>query len=221
VHVPAAGARPASTYRDFSLLLADQDPVIGQSAMPYPRDVSGPALVNYRSADPDHRRQLGTSYFSSAVNGDPQTPILQAYAGDPMLVHVINAPGSEQLHTISLGGLSWPVDPFIHNADEVTTRGLGPQEKLDAEIVGGAGGRTQTVGDYIYQDRRLPFTEAGMWGLIRVLPTSSCMLKTLDGSACSSSASAASALSANPALSATVAILPLSRAGRRSSKRRT
>src|SRR5262249_48673561 len=221
VHVPAAGARPASTYRDFSLLLADQDPVIGQSAMPYPRDVSGPALVNYRSADPDHRRQLGTSYFSSAVNGDPQTPILQAYAGDPLVVHVINAPGSEQLHTISLGGLSWPVDPNIHNADEVTTRGLGPQEKLDAEIVGGAGGRTQTAGDYIYQDRRLPFTEAGMWGLIRVLPRSSCTLKTLDGSTCSpTSAAVASAPSANLALFATAAILPFAGASRRSSRRR-
>src|SRR5262249_46982711 len=57
VHVPASGAMPASQYRDFTLLLADQDPVIGQSAMPYPGDVSGPALVNYRTADPDHHRQ--------------------------------------------------------------------------------------------------------------------------------------------------------------------
>src|SRR5262249_10371963 len=111
VHVPAAGTTPASSYRDFSLLLADQDPTIGQRATPSPRDVSGPALVHHRNADPDHRRQPGASYFSSAVNGDPQTPILQAYAGDPLVVHVINAPGSEQLHTISLGGLSWPVDP--------------------------------------------------------------------------------------------------------------
>src|SRR5262249_50718006 len=92
------------------------------------------------------------------------------------------------------------VDPYIKNADELSTRALGPQEKLDAQIVGGAGGRAQTIGDFIYQDRRLPFTEAGMWGIIRVLPASSCLLKPLDGSACATAAarSAPSAPSPSP-----------------------
>ncbi len=46
VHVPVT-----PDYRDFTLMLADQDPRIGQDTMPYPRDVSGPALVNYRQVD--------------------------------------------------------------------------------------------------------------------------------------------------------------------------
>jgi manganese oxidase len=168
--------KDVSGYRDFALMFADQDPIIGQSAMPYPISVSGPALVNYKSVP---QRPDDVKMFDSKVNGDPPTPILRAHAGDPVKVHMINAPGSEQLHTVSLGGLSWPIDPYIHLADALTTRALGPQEKLDAVIIGGAGGPTHTVGDFIYQDRRLAFTQAGMWGILRVLPPSDTSIKPL------------------------------------------
>ena len=48
------------------------------------------------------------------------------------------------------------------------------------------GGVSKMPGDYVYQDRRLAFTEGGMWGLIRVLPNSGsgCPIKPLDGSSC-------------------------------------
>ena len=36
-------------YRDFSLILFDNDTVIGANTVPYPTAVDGPALVNYRS----------------------------------------------------------------------------------------------------------------------------------------------------------------------------
>ncbi|HEX2728780.1 MAG TPA: Ig-like domain repeat protein, partial [Rubrobacteraceae bacterium] len=182
-------------YRDFALMFADQDPTIGQSTMPYPISVSGPALVNYRSVG---QRPDDASMFSSAVHGDPTTPILRAHAGDPVKVHMVGAPGSEQLHTVSLGGLSWPEDPYIHQSDEVSTRALGPLEKIDAVIVGGAGGPTHQVGDYVYQDRRLAFTEAGMWGLIRVLPSSDTSIKPLGGGPPPPAPAATVALAVNP-----------------------
>jgi hypothetical protein len=158
------------------------NPRIGTSAMPYPRDVSGPALVNYRSVE---NRLPGPNMFSSLANGgDPTTPLLRAYRGDPTRVHVLGSQGTEQMHAVNLGGLSWPVDPFVTHSAELSTRGLGPQEKLDAFIVGGAGGRSRTVGDFVYQDRRLGFTEAGMWGLIRVLSDAAGPIKPLDGLTC-------------------------------------
>ena len=36
-------------------------------------------------------------------------------------------------------------------------------------VIGGAGGRNRMVGDLFYGDLRRPFTQAGMWGLVRVL----------------------------------------------------
>ena len=162
VHVPSH-----EDYRDFTLLLADQDQRIGQDSMPYPRDVSGPALVNYRQV---LDRAIDANTFSSITNGDPTTPILRAYAGDAVKVHVIGAPGSEQMHVFNLGGMSWPADMYIHNSSQFQSRAVGPGEKLDISVTGGAGGVTQEPGDYFYGDLRRPFTEAGMWGLFRVIP---------------------------------------------------
>jgi Ca2+-binding RTX toxin-like protein len=162
VHVPGQ-----PDYRDFTVILADQDPRIGQDTMPYPRDVSGPALINYRQV---LGRALDANTFSSATHGDPTTPLLRAYAGDPVKVHVLGAPASEQVHVFTLGGMSWPSDMYVHDASQFQSRAVGPWEKMDLLVSGGAGGVTQQPGDYLYGDIRRPFTEAGMWGLFRVLP---------------------------------------------------
>jgi hypothetical protein len=163
VHVPG---QPA--YRDFTLLLADHDPRIGQSTMPYPSAVTGPALVNFRNAG--IRADGPTMFQSSANGGDPATPLLRAYAGDPVKVHVLGAPASDQVHVFNLGGMSWPSDMYLHNASQWQSRAVGPWEKLDINVSGGAGGAAQQAGDYFYGDLRRAFTEAGMWGLFRVLP---------------------------------------------------
>jgi manganese oxidase len=176
VHVPG---KPA--FRDFTLLLADHDPRIGQSTMPYPRDVSGPALVNYRNAG--IRADNASMFLSSANGGDPTTPLMQAYAGDPVKVHVLGAPQSDQVHVFNLGGMSWPGDMYIPNSSQWQSRGVGPWEKLDISVSGGAGGPTHEPGDYFYGDLRRAFTEAGMWGLFRVLPNT-CSTGGTPGLAC-------------------------------------
>jgi len=155
-------------YRDFTLIMSDDERQLGASFMPYPVDAEKAAAVrvNYRQAPRDDSR---SDAFSSAVFGDPATPVLSAYAGDPMLVHVLVAPGSEQLHAVNFGGLSFPLDPNIPRADSSETAGVGPWEMLTAKISGGAGGATAQAGDYFYGDLRRAFTRAGLWGLQRVL----------------------------------------------------
>jgi hypothetical protein len=59
---------------------------------------------------------------------------------------------------------------YIPNSSQWQSRGVGPWEKLDIKVSGGAGGAAQQPGDYFYGDLRRAFTEAGMWGLFRVLP---------------------------------------------------
>jgi hypothetical protein len=175
VHQPGQAA-----YRDFTVFLADQDPRIGQNQMPYPDDVDGPAAINYDTAALSTEGGATAVFSSTARGGDPATPILRAYAGDPVVVHAIGAPGNEQSHTFSLGGESWALDALIPTGNHVETRGLEPLGVVDAHVDGGAGGPGQNVGDYFYGDLRRPFTDAGMWGLQRVLdPTAGCPLKAL------------------------------------------
>jgi hypothetical protein len=167
-------------YRDFSLILFDNDAVIGANTMPYPTAVDGPALVNYRSEP----RPADAMAFSSEAHGDPSTPILQAHVGDAMRVHMLGAPGSEQPHVLSMGGLRWSTDPRLPGANTVEAAAVSPWTSTDVQIIGGAGGQGGLVGDMWYGDLRRPFTEAGMWGLLRVLPAESCDVKRLDGAAC-------------------------------------
>ena len=171
------------SYRDATVLLSDDDDIIGQNVMPYPTAVRGPALLNYRSVL-TQGRVIDANYFSSLTNGDPNTAVIKAYAGDPLRVHVVEAPGSEQPHVLSLGGMSWPYDPGIANAQLVQAVGLVPREAADMIVVGGAGGRSHTVGDYFFGDLRRPFTEGGMWGLVRSISDASCPIPQLDARGC-------------------------------------
>ncbi|MDT4962857.1 MAG: hypothetical protein QOF87_2504 [Pseudonocardiales bacterium] len=156
-------------YRDFTLVMSEDETQLGASFMPYPVNAEkGLSIrVNYTQAPRDDTR---SDAYSSAAFGDPTTPILTAYAGDPMVVHVLVAPGSEQMHAVNLGGLSFSLDPNIPNADSAETHGIGPWEMLTAVVSGGAGGATHQPGDYFYGDMRRVFSKAGMWGLQRVLP---------------------------------------------------
>ncbi len=115
VHVPGGDV---TDYRDFSVLLADDDTQIGQDFMPYPTNArAGRSLLNYAAAPAGD----GPGAFR-----DPgQVPLLTAYAGDPEVVHVLVTPGSESAHSFSLGGLHWPQDARIGDSDSTTTQGMG------------------------------------------------------------------------------------------------
>jgi hypothetical protein len=176
VHVPGA-ATPH--YRDFTTVMADDDARIGQDFMPYPTNaVAGKALINYQAAPAGD----GPNAFRTPGPVKWQT----SYAGEPVVVHAVVAPGSENAHVFSLGGLNWPVDPNVYDANWVPSQGMGPWETFDAWIVGGAGGSQQTPGDYFYGDLRRPFTQIGLWGLQRVLPATRvrCPVLRVDNSTC-------------------------------------
>jgi hypothetical protein len=174
-------------YRDFTLIFSDiNDFEFGQSGMPYPPFVNGQAMVNYRTAGTNIQSvQLGDTGNFAAIT--PNTPVLKAYAGDPVQVHALVANGSEQMHVLNLGGMAWPLDQNLLGAQKVANEAVGPWESLDANIVGGAG--WGQVGDFFYGDMRRGYTQAGMWGIQRVFaaPTSSsspCPIKSLEGGVC-------------------------------------
>jgi hypothetical protein len=175
VHAPNG-----QSHRDFTVILSEDEPQIGASFMPYPISVSKHVLINYESAvRPDN-----ATGFSSLTNGDPATPLLRAYAGDPVRVHALGAAGSEQVQSFTLGGMSFPWDPNMPNSLELTHMAVGPMEAFNAIVTGGAGGTAHSVQDYAYGTGRGAFTQAGMWGLFRSMSDASCPIKPLDGLTC-------------------------------------
>ena len=114
------------------------------------------------------------------------------------------APGSEQGHVFSLGGLEAPRDMFVPGSEYSANQALGPGETFDAWVEGGAGGYSHMLGDYFYGDLRRPFTQVGAWGLLRVsaLPTS-CASLSAGAPACLDTAATTASPTPTPTPTAT------------------
>ena len=83
-----------------------------------------------------------------------------------MVGRVRVAPGTEQRHSFTVGGRRFPTDARIVGYNQVTTKGVGPWEVVTAEMSASTGDHP---GDYFYGDGIRAYTEAGMWGLQRIL----------------------------------------------------
>jgi len=140
--------------------------------------------VNYSSAPlttrlglnlnpPNPNAPFGLAYSSSRF-GDPATPIFRAFAGDPVVFR-LGIGASDQFSTFSVSGHVFPQDPNMWNGGSdqrsqlLSARSLTAGETAEIELVGGAGGTIRADGDYLYGDARQPFSEAGVWGILRVL----------------------------------------------------
>lgn len=176
-------------YRVFTAVFHDEDERIGQDEMPYPTFVDGIAAINYRMEPLDERRARGLVErgdgdednvgdepaptppyaFSSYLHGDPETPVFRAYAGENVTFRAAIVRG-EQPHAFHLDGHHWRLTPAESRSSEISVRNLVPVQHHGAIPTGGAGGPRKMSGDYLYGDHRLPFTQAGMWGIFRVYP---------------------------------------------------
>lgn len=52
-------------------------------------------------------------------------------------------------------------------------------ETLDVFLRGGAGGPYRQVGDFVWSNQRLPYTQSGQWGYLRVLPVGDSRIQPL------------------------------------------
>ena len=105
--------------------------------MPYPTTVDGPALVNYQSAP------RPTDDADGVLLGGARRPghaVLQAYVGDPVRVHVLGAPGSEQPHVIRSAACAGgrPAPP---GANTVEAAAVSPWTTTDIQVIGGPAAR--------------------------------------------------------------------------------
>jgi FtsP/CotA-like multicopper oxidase with cupredoxin domain len=173
---------PGGGFRDVALIFHDDDHVMNRDVMPYRIEVRGVRGINYR-AEPFAERleqDLAISRIFRTGGGhvDPRTTIIQATAGDAVHLHVLGAFGHHP-HVFSVDGHRFPFDINRPDASHFSSRGFGRNANLDVVLEHGAGGILAAPGDYLYSDRRNPFLEAGLWGIMRVAPKSEASLLPL------------------------------------------
>lgn len=159
-------------FREQVVLFEDTDDDIGQNVMPYPVHVSGDTGLNY-SADPLHMEFGGgradandpASAYDSDVHGDPVT-VLRAYTGDPVRFRVGVGSGM-QAHTFGISGHSFFWENDMPNSERLDVIGVLPSESYDIHIEDGAGAGITSGADYLFENRRMPFHDAGLWGIMR------------------------------------------------------
>ena len=166
------GNTDRKNYRDFSLYFQDEDNILGTSFMPYLQKAAGVTTINYRNEPYELRFEEGCELNNLFVcvadgeNGDPATPLIEAHAGDPVVIHVFGA-FNEQNSVFGVEGHQWPEEPFLDGADMVSNLEFGGSEVLNAYFE--AGGPYRLTGDYLYMNHRMAYMEAGQWGFLRVL----------------------------------------------------
>ncbi|MEW6545210.1 MAG: multicopper oxidase domain-containing protein [Nitrospirota bacterium] len=176
-----------SNYRDVALFFQDEDNIIGTSFMPYVQNVAGLTGVNYRSEPYKYREEAGCSlgrvFQPCKVEApeDPVTPLIEAHAGDPVRVHVLGA-SNEQNGMFSIEKHEWPIEPYMRGADQISVVEFSGSEAIDA-FLPSAGGPYRLPGDYVWSNQRLPYSQSGQWGYLRVLPAGDQRLLPLSGAA--------------------------------------
>lgn len=166
-----------SFFREFVTLFADQDHRFGRFVMPYFEVVQGEVAVNFNRAPFERRlRRLGrrpddprkARLFDEELHGLPATGVFLAEAGDQIRFRVIGA-DTEQIPVFSVEGHDWALTPGLAGSDIVSSRLVPASGAMTFELrrAGGPAGR---AGDYLWSNHRLPYMEAGQWGLLRVVP---------------------------------------------------
>ncbi|WP_158542506.1 copper oxidase [Lujinxingia litoralis] len=118
--------------------------------------------------------------LSSAVHGDPATPVFRAEPGDNLRVRVLLPSGHPRQHAIGLLGATWPVATAqtgsfsqVLGANESTfytgsDGGLAAGKASNLIPLHGAGGPFKVRGDFLLFDQASIHFYGGTWGLMRV-----------------------------------------------------
>lgn len=160
VHTDAAvSADVTGSFRELVLFLQDDNPLtrIGGS--------SGSSL-NLRVEPLEDRAKDPAALLASDAHGDPETPIVEAYAGDPVVLRGLVS-ATNDLHTLHVDGHSFRREPFSGASSRTSTARLGISERFDAYIPS-AGGPLQTPADYLIRNGRDFKFREGSWALLRV-----------------------------------------------------
>ncbi len=117
--------------------------------------------------------------FSSVAHGDPPTPLLKAYVGDPVVIRQVGL--NERVGDLRITGHRFAAERFNANGTLTDAGTTGISERFDYVLDGGAGGPRGLPGDYLYYAGRNNELESGAWGIFRVMNTLHSDLEVLPG----------------------------------------
>jgi hypothetical protein len=109
-------------------------------------------------------------HHSSWMFGDPVTPILKAYIGDPVRIRFVHA-AVKETHVFHLHLYEWHAAPEDPTSPRIDAISVSPQTAHTIEPVWGAGNRHQVAGDVIWHCHLYPHFHEGMWGMFRTFET--------------------------------------------------
>lgn len=105
-------------------------------------------------------------HHSSWAFGDPATPVLKAYLGDPVRIRLVHA-GVKETHVFHLHFYQWHHIPGNAQTPILDSITISPQTGHTIVPLFGAGGRQGAPGDVIWHCHLYPHFHQGMWGMFR------------------------------------------------------
>ncbi|MEM1506128.1 copper oxidase [Domibacillus sp. 8LH] len=157
-------------YRDFALFVQDFALLFDKDGFPiqppqFPGSLDDPGIfaVNYKTEPLQFRlgKDKDPAYsFSSYVHGDPVTPILEAYEGDPVRIRLLQG-AHEDSHSFNVHGLSWKAERPSKDSQIRSQQHISISESFTLETA------IPKAGDYLWAFEDEEDIWNGTWGLIR------------------------------------------------------
>jgi manganese oxidase len=175
-------------FREFCVGIGDWIAAYDRNGVPLQapehlgsHDDNGVMVVNYRSAPLKERGPDPSVWFSSKASlgakGDPETPIFETYAGDPVWLRLIQGSHEEQ-HSFQIHGLRWNRLRHDEQSPVRNQQTLGISEAFTFKLQGFHADRP---GDYLWKFAGIDDTWMGCWGLIRAYDTDLEQARTSNG----------------------------------------
>ena len=98
------------------------------------------------------------------VMGDPATPILPVYEGDPVQIRLVQG-AQEAQHVFTMNGVKWLREPGVKNSGYINAQPLGISEHFEFDIRVSPLSARRT--DYLYFGSSMDQLWDGMWGVMR------------------------------------------------------
>ncbi|MEK3883154.1 multicopper oxidase domain-containing protein [Paenibacillus sp. PL2-23] len=181
------------SYREFGFFFQDEpevDAMNGEAPIsPHTLQPESTHVVNYRSEPMRNRLLLihegvvcpncegEEVHHDSWVFGDPATPVLPAYVGDPIKIRLLHG-GSKETHVFHYHVHQWLQEPTDIDSEIVDSQAISPQNNYLITPLYGAGSLQGAYGDVIIHCHLYPHFGEGMWGIQRIFNT------LQDGSQC-------------------------------------
>lgn len=154
----------AMFVHDFALLFDKDNKPLNPPEHPGSDDDPGVMGISYRCEPITERlkkKDDPSHIFSSKKYGDPATPLLETYPGDPIVIRLLDGAHEEQ-HAFNINGMSWrkeitdPVSPIVQEQT------LGISEAFNIMV-----NEHYQAGDYLYYFGGIDDIWLGLWGIIR------------------------------------------------------